>query len=69
MQARWRDGVFAEIAHWPAACVTPLSRRTKDVDRTDRAAKLIVPFGGCNARSARRHTIIVNGAPAIGPAQ
>ena len=25
MQARWRDGVFAEIAHWPAACVTPLA--------------------------------------------
>ena len=24
MQARWRDGVFAEFAHWPAACVTPL---------------------------------------------
>ena len=24
LQARWRDGVFAEIAHWPAACVTPL---------------------------------------------
>ena len=22
---RWRDGVFAEIAHWPAACVTPLN--------------------------------------------
>jgi alcohol dehydrogenase len=25
LQARWRDGVFAEIAHWPAACVTPLT--------------------------------------------
>jgi alcohol dehydrogenase len=25
LQARWRDGVFAEIAHWPAACVTPLA--------------------------------------------
>src|SRR5271168_4803197 len=24
LQSRWRDGVFAEIAHWPAACVTPL---------------------------------------------
>ena len=25
LQARWRDGVFTEIAHWPAACVTPSS--------------------------------------------
>src|ERR1700761_3271403 len=24
MQMRWRDGVFAEVALWPAACVTPL---------------------------------------------
>src|SRR5258708_6870606 len=25
LQARWRDGVFAELAHWPAACVTLLA--------------------------------------------
>src|SRR6202008_3738292 len=24
LQTRWRDGVFTEIAHWPAACITPL---------------------------------------------
>src|SRR6202000_1201552 len=25
LQTRWRDGVFTEIAPWPAACITPLS--------------------------------------------
>ena len=36
LQARWRDGVFTEIAHWPAACVTPLDRpRRQARDRAD----------------------------------
>ncbi|WP_338693642.1 zinc-binding alcohol dehydrogenase family protein [Bradyrhizobium sp. 26S5] len=64
LQARWRDGVFAEIAHWPAACVTPL------VNLDDRPAteliglaKLIVPFGGLQRSGLRGgQTIIVNGA-------
>jgi alcohol dehydrogenase len=64
LQARWRDGVFAEIAHWPAACVTPL------VGLDDRPAaeliglaKLIVPFGGLQRSGLRGgDTIIVNGA-------
>src|SRR5260370_25730265 len=47
LQARLRDGVFAEIAHWPAACATPLT------GLDDRPAtglvglpRLIVPLGG-----------------------
>ena len=64
MQMRWRDGVFAEIAHWPAACVTPL------FDMDDRPAteliglaKLIVPFGGLQRTGLRGgETILINGA-------
>jgi len=64
LQARWRDGVFAEIAHWPAACVTPLN----GLDETPATeliglAKLIVPFGGLQRSGLRGgQTIIVNGA-------
>jgi len=64
MQARWRDGVFAEIAHWPAACITPLF----DMDDKPAAeliglAKLIVPFGGIQRTGLRGgETILINGA-------
>ena len=64
LQARWRDGVFAEIAHWPAACVTPLSG-LDDKPSTELIglAKLIVPFGGLQRSGLRGgHTIIINGA-------
>jgi alcohol dehydrogenase len=64
LQARWRDGVFAEIAHWPAACVTPLTA-LDDRPATELIglAKLIVPFGGLQRTGLRGgHTIIVNGA-------
>src|SRR5258707_12945873 len=46
LQARWRDGVFAEIAHWPAACVTPLDG-LDDRPATELIglAKLNVPYG------------------------
>ena len=63
MQARWRDGVFAEIAHWPAACVTPLDR-LDDRLATELIglAKLIVPFGGLQRTGLRGgQTIIING--------
>jgi alcohol dehydrogenase len=47
MQTRWRDGAFAEIAHWPAACVTPLfNMDDKPATELIGLAKLIVPFGG-----------------------
>src|ERR1700758_3102121 len=64
LQARWRDGVFAEIAHWPAACVTPLTR-LDDHPATEliAMAKLIVPFGGLQRTGLRGgETILVNGA-------
>jgi alcohol dehydrogenase len=64
LQARWRDGVFAEIAHWPAACVTPLDG-LDDRPATELIglAKLIVPFGGLKRTGlSGGGTIIVNGA-------
>jgi alcohol dehydrogenase len=64
LQARWRDGVFAEIAHWPAACVTALEN-LDDRPATELIglAKLIVPFGGLQRAGLRGgDTIIVNGA-------
>ena len=64
LQARWRDGVFAENAHWPAACVTPLTA-LDDRPATELIglAKLIVPFGGLQRTGLRGgHTIIINGA-------
>ncbi len=64
LQARWRDGVFAEIAHWPAACVTPLSGLDdKPAAELIGLAKLIVPFGGLQRSGLRGgQTIIINGA-------
>jgi alcohol dehydrogenase len=64
LQTRWRDGVFAEIAHWPAACVTPLAGLDdKPVTELIGLAKLIVPFGGLQRTGLRGgDTIIVNGA-------
>jgi len=64
LQARWRDGVFAEIAHWPAACVTPLlGLDDKPATELIGLAKLIVPFGGLQRSGLRGgHTIIINGA-------
>jgi len=64
LQARWRDGVFAEIAHWPAACVTPLvGLGDKPSTELIGLAKLIVPFGGLQRSGLRGgQTIIINGA-------
>jgi alcohol dehydrogenase len=64
LQARWRDGVFAEIAHWPAACVTPLTGLDeRPAIELIGLAKLIVPFGGLQRTGLRGgDTVIVNGA-------
>jgi alcohol dehydrogenase len=64
MQTRWRDGVFAEIAHWPGACVTPLfNMDDKPTTELIGLAKLIVPFGGLQRTGLRGgETILVNGA-------
>jgi alcohol dehydrogenase len=64
LQSRWRDGAFTEIAHWPAACATPLhGLDAKSSDELLGLAKLIVPFGGLQrANLAGGQTIIINGA-------
>jgi alcohol dehydrogenase len=64
LQARWRDGVFAEIAYWPAACVTPLAGLDdRPASELIGLAKLIVPFGGLQRSGVRGgDTIIINGA-------
>jgi len=64
MQMRWRDGVFAEIAHWPAACVTPLfNMDDKPATELIGLAKLIVPFGGIQRTGLHGgETILINGA-------
>jgi alcohol dehydrogenase len=64
LQARWRDGVFTEIAHWPAACVTPLvGLDDRPATELIGLAKLIVPFGGLQRSGLRGgQTIIINGA-------
>ena len=64
MQVRWRDGVFAEVAHWPAACVTPLDGLDDRVaTELIGLAKLIVPFGGLRRLDLRGgQTVIINGA-------
>lgn len=64
LQARWRDGVFAQVAHWPAACITPLAfLDDRPATELIALAKLIVPFGGLQRTGLRGgETIIVNGA-------
>jgi alcohol dehydrogenase len=64
LQSRWRDGVFTEIAHWPAACAAPLSNLDdKPATELIGLAKLIVPFGGLQRTGLRGgQTIIINGA-------
>jgi alcohol dehydrogenase len=64
LQTRWRDGVFAEVAHWPAACVTPLpGLEDRPATELIGLAKLIVPFGGLQRSGLRGgQTIIINGA-------
>src|SRR6201997_2533390 len=64
MQARWRDGVFAEIAHWPAACVTPLfNMDDKPAAELIGLAKLIVPFGGLQRTGlCGGEIVLINGA-------
>src|SRR5258708_562953 len=64
LPARRRGRVFAEIAHWPAACVTPLvGLDGKPATELIGLAKLIVPFGGLQRSGLRGgDTIIINGA-------
>ena len=64
LQAHWRDGCFAEKAHWPAAAVTALDGLEQVSSLTALAlSRLIVPYGGLlRARLEPGHVVIVNGA-------
>ena len=64
LQSLWRDGVFAEKAHWPAAAVTPLRGLERlSAERLLGLAKLVVPYGGwLRGRLAAGDGVIVNGA-------
>ncbi|SDR63227.1 alcohol dehydrogenase [Rhizobiales bacterium GAS113] len=64
LQTLWRDGVFTEKAHWPAATATSLAG-LGDVppERALGLAKLVVPYGGLlRGRLQPGDTLIVNGA-------
>ena len=66
MQMRWRDGVFAEIAHWPAACVTPLAGLDdKPASELIGLAKLIVPFGGLQRAGLRGGRLVLMGSAEV----
>jgi alcohol dehydrogenase len=64
LQERWRDGVFTEIAHWPAACITQLAGLDdRPATKLIGLAKLIVPFGGLQRTGLRGgQTVVINGA-------
>jgi len=64
LQNIWRDGVFAELAHWPASCVTPLHGLNHiPSERLIALAKLIVPYGGLLRAGLRPgQTVAINGA-------
>jgi alcohol dehydrogenase len=62
LQSTWSDGVFAERAHLPAACSTPVA---SPLAATTLAAvgKFVVPYGGFLRGSLiGGETVIVNGA-------
>ena len=64
LQSLWRDGVFTEMAHWPAATLTSLAGLSDlPPERALGIAKLVVPYGGLlRGRLQPGETLIVNGA-------
>ncbi|MGO4716503.1 zinc-binding dehydrogenase [Bradyrhizobium sp. 2TAF24] len=64
LQQRWSDGAFTEIAHWPAACATPLrGLDDRPAEELLGLAKLVVPFGGLQRLNlGGGQVVIVNGA-------
>jgi alcohol dehydrogenase len=64
LQADWPDGVFAEYAHLPAACVTPAAGlESMPADRLAALGKLLVPYGGLlRGKLQPGATVIINGA-------
>jgi alcohol dehydrogenase len=64
LQQVWRDGVFGELAHWPASCITPLRGLDHIApERLIAIAKLVVTYGGLlRAGLEAGQIVIVNGA-------
>jgi alcohol dehydrogenase len=64
LQADWPDGVFAEYAHLPTACVTPAAGLDHmAADRLAAIGKFIVPYGGLLRGGLQAgESVIVNGA-------
>lgn len=64
LQSRWKDGAFAEVAHYPVDCITPLDRvSTLGADRLAALPFLAVPYGGLLAAGLEPgETVIINGA-------
>lgn len=64
LQETWRHGAFAEFAHWPGSCVTPLPEVERAPrDRLIALAKLVVPYGGLLRAGIEPGMVVaVNGA-------
>jgi alcohol dehydrogenase len=62
LQAAWNDGVFAERAHLPAACLTPAASKLA-ASTLAAVGKFLVPYGGfLRGRLHGGETVVVNGA-------
>jgi len=64
LQHRWKDGAFAEVAHYPVDSITPLDRvSTVGADRLAALPFFAVPYGGLQASGLEPgETVIINGA-------
>ncbi len=64
LQTKWKDGAFAEVAHYPVDCITPLDRvSTLGAARLAALPFLAVPYGGLLAAGLEPgETVIINGA-------
>ncbi|HVY16018.1 MAG TPA: medium chain dehydrogenase/reductase family protein [Rhodopila sp.] len=64
MQRAWRHGSFAEMAHYPETCLTPLlGAEAIDIARLPFLASLAIAAGGLDrGELSAGQTVIVNGA-------
>lgn len=62
LQETWSDGVFAERAHLPAACLTPVASKLA-ASTLATVGKFIVPYGGfLRGNLQGGETVVVSGA-------
>lgn len=64
VQCIWPDGAFAEFAHYPVDCITPLSNVASiDPEKLAAIMFLAVPYGGLlSAELKPAETVIIGGA-------